>query len=256
MLVVALLATNFGPEEGNFDDYVFAAALVVLATLPYAFWLGVLRSHLWGVAEELRESRARIVEAGYAERKRVERDLHDGAQQRLVALALELQLVRAKLESDPAAAAQLLEGAADELTGATQELRELARGLHPPLLADRGLVPALEALASRAPVPVAVEAENGERAPEAVEAAAYFVVSEALTNVARHAHAERVVVRVARRTGQLCVEVEDDGNGRADLGGGSGLRGLADRVGALDGSLEVDGRPGRGTTIRATLPAP
>jgi len=163
--------------------------------------------------------------------------------------------VRAKLQTDPPAAADLLETAADELTGATQELRELARGLHPPLLADRGLVPALEALATRAPVPVAVEADGVERAPEAVEAAAYFVVSEALTNVARHAQAEHAVVRVERRDGLLCVEIEDDGSGGADLAAGSGLRGLADRVGALDGELEVDSRAGRGTTVRASLPA-
>jgi signal transduction histidine kinase len=271
LLVITVLATNVAPEEGNYDDYMYAAALVVFATLPYAFWLGVLRSRLWraGVVaeenarldeelqrrlDELRESRARIVEAGYAERRRVERDLHDGAQQRLVALALQMQIVRAKLETDPAAAADLLEGAADELTGATEELRELARGLHPPLLADRGLVPALEALASRAPVPVAVQAEDIEPAPEAVEAAAYFVVAEALTNVARHAEADRAVVRVARPDGMLCVEVEDDGNGRANVAAGSGLRGLADRVGALDGTLEVEGRPGRGSTVRATLP--
>jgi signal transduction histidine kinase len=272
LLVLVLLATNLGPEDGNFDDYMLAAALLVLATLPYAFWLGVLRSRLWqaGVVaqenvrldaelqarlDELRESRARIVEAGYAERKRVERDLHDGAQQRLVALALELQIVRAKLETDPEAATELLEAAADELTGATEELRELARGLHPPLLADRGLVPALEALAKRAPLPVAVEAGEVERAPEAVEAAAYFVVSEALTNVARHARAEQAVVRVVRRNGWLCVEVEDDGAGGADVAAGSGLRGLMDRVRALDGSLEVESRPGRGSTVRATLPA-
>jgi signal transduction histidine kinase len=272
LLVIGLLATNFGPEQGNFDDYVFAAAMLVLATLPYAFWLGVLRSRLWkaGVVadenlrldaelqerlDELRESRARIVEAGYAERKRVERDLHDGAQQRLVALALELQLVRAKMETDPDAATELLEAAADELTGATEELRELARGLHPPLLADRGLVPALEALARRAPVPVAVEASVEERPPEAVEAAAYFVVSEALTNVARHAQAEHAVVRVARSDGVLNVEVEDDGSGGADIAAGSGLRGLGDRVAALDGSLSVDSSPGRGTIVRVTLPA-
>jgi signal transduction histidine kinase len=295
LIVLIVLATNVAPEEGNYDDYMFAAAVLVLATLPGAFWLGVLRSRLseaGAVAEEnvrldaelqrrldeLRESRARIVEAGYAERKRVERDLHDGAQQRLVALALELQVVRARLETDPAAAAQLLEGAADELTGATQELRELARGLHPPVLTDRGLVPALEALASRATVPVSVEADAAGRAPEgveaapseraadeeeaaasgrapaAVEAAAYFVVSEALTNVARHARATRVVVRVVWLDGALRVEIEDDGTGGADLAAGSGLRGLADRVGALDGSLEVDSVRGRGTTIRASLP--
>jgi signal transduction histidine kinase len=271
VLVLLLLATNVGPEEGNFDDYLFAAALLVLATLPYAFWLGALRSRLWQAGavakenerldaelqarlDELRESRARIVEAGYAERRRVERDLHDGAQQRLVALALELQVVRAKLETDPEAAAALLAGAADELSGATQELRELARGLHPPVLADRGLVPALEALAKRAPVPVTVEADDAERAPEAVETAAYFVVAEALTNVARHAAASAAVVRVERRDGLLCVEIEDDGAGGVDVSAGSGLTGLTDRVGALDGSLEVDSPPGRGTTVRASLP--
>jgi signal transduction histidine kinase len=271
LLVLALLGTNLGPEEGDFDDYLYAVALAVLATLPYAFWLGILRSRLWQAdvvavenvrldaelqarLDELRESRARIVEAGYRERRRVERDLHDGAQQRLVALALELQMVRSKLQTDPAAAAQMLDAASRELTGATEELRELARGLHPPLLADRGLVPALEALANRAPLPVAVEAHDGERAPEAIEAAAYFVVSEALTNVARHARAEHAVVRVSRPDGRLRVEVEDDGEGGADLHGGSGLRGLADRVGALDGTLELDTHAGRGTTVRATLP--
>jgi signal transduction histidine kinase len=167
---------------------------------------------------------------------------------------MELQVVRSKLQTDPGAAAELLEGAAGELAGATQELRELARGLHPPVLADRGLVPALEALASRASVPVTVEADEGERAPEAVEAAAYFVVSEALTNVARHAGAGHAVVRVARHDGVLSVEVEDDGAGGAELAAGSGLRGLADRVGALEGSLQVESKRGRGTTVRASLP--
>jgi signal transduction histidine kinase len=271
LLVIAVLATNAGPEEGNFDDYLFAAALVVLATVPYAFWLGILRSKLWRAdvvadenvrldaelqarLEELRESRARIVEAGYAERRRVERDLHDGAQQRLVALALDLSRVRAALARDPAAAADLLEAASGELTAATEELRELARGIHPPVLTDRGLVAALEALAQRAPLPVHVEAAGAGRAPDAVEAAAYFVVSEALTNVARHAGAERAVVRVAQADGVLRVEVEDDGVGGADLGAGSGLRGLTDRVGALDGTLDIDSGSRRGTIVRATLP--
>ena len=208
LLVIAVLATNVAPEEGNVDDYLFAAALAVLATVPYAFLLGVLRSKLWEAdvvadenvrldaelqarLDELRESRARIVEAGYAERRRVERDLHDGAQQRLVALALQLRMVRSKLQSDPAGATGLLDEATRELADATEELRELARGIHPPVLTDRGLVAALEALANRAPLPVTVEAREAERAPEAVEAAAYFVVSEALTNVARHAGAGR-----------------------------------------------------------------
>jgi signal transduction histidine kinase len=271
LLVLAVLATNVAPEEGDFDDYLFAASLAVLATVPYAFLLGVLRSRLWeaGVVadenvrldaelqarlDELRESRARIVEAGYAERRRVERDLHDGAQQRLVALALQLQLVRSKLQSDPAEASELLDEATQELSGATEELRELARGIHPPVLTDRGLVAALEALAKRAPLPVTVEAKETERAPEALEAAAYFVVSEALTNVVRHADARQAVVRVGRRDGLLCVEIEDDGAGGADVSNGSGLRGLADRVGALDGALEVESPAGRGTTVRARLP--
>ncbi len=254
LVVLALLATNVGPEEGNFDDYMYAAALLVLVTLPYAFWVGAVRSRLVRLDTELRESRRRIVEAGYTERRRVERDLHDGAQQRLVALALELQVVRSKLATDPESAAELLEGAADELTGATQELRELARGLHPPVLGDRGLVPALEALAKRATVPVTVEADEAERAPEVVEAAAYFVVSEALTNVARHSGATQAVVRVERRDGLIRVEIEDDGSGAADMAAGSGLRGLADRVGALDGVLEVDSAPGRGTRVRASVP--
>ncbi len=271
LLVLLVLASNVAPEGGDYDDYLFAAALAVLATVPYAFWLGVIRSRLWeaGVVadenvrldaelqarlDELRESRARIVEAGYAERRRVERDLHDGAQQRLVALALQLQLVRSKLQSDPAEASELLDEATQELSGATEELRELARGIHPPVLTDRGLVAALEALAKRAPLPVTVEANETERAPEAVEAAAYFVVSEALTNVARHADAGQAIVRVARRDGLLCVEIEDDGTGGAEVSNGSGLRGLADRVGALDGALEVESPAGRGTTVRARLP--
>jgi signal transduction histidine kinase len=239
--------------------------------VPYAFGLGVLRSKLWRAdvvavenvrldaelqarLDELRESRARIVEAGYAERRRVERDLHDGAQQRLVAVALQLQLVRSKMESDPGVAAGMLETAAGELAAATDELRELARGIHPPVLTDRGLVAAVEALAGRAPLPVTVEADGPVRAPEAVEAAAYFVVSEALTNVARYANAERAVVRVGRRDGLLCVEIEDDGSGGATVESGSGLRGLVDRVGALDGTLEVESEPGSGTLVRATLP--
>ena len=272
LFVIALLLTSFAPEDGTYDDWIYYSAGAVLATLPYAFWLGLLRSRL-SEAEvverenlrldaelqarlvELRESRARIVEAGYAERRRVERDLHDGAQQRLVALALDLRMTRTKLDDDPSAAAELLESATRELAAATEELRELARGLHPPVLTDRGLVAAVEALATRSPVPITVEANDGERAPASAEAAAYFVVSEALTNVARHAQAEHALVRVDRADGQLRVEIRDDGRGGADSNGGSGLRGLSDRVAALDGSLEVESRPGRGTVVRAVIPA-
>ncbi len=271
VFVIALLLTNLAPEDGTYDDWIYYCAGAVLATVPYAFWLGLLRSRLSEaelVAEEntrldaelqarlveLRESRARIVEAGYAERRRVERDLHDGAQQRLVALALDLRVARAKLDEDPATAAELLEGATLELAAATEELRELARGLHPPVLTDRGLVAALEALASRSPIPVRVEADVTERAPPSAEAAAYFVASEALTNVVRHAQAQQAVVRVDRPDGRLCVEIRDDGRGGADPTGGSGLRGLSDRVAALDGSLEVESHSGRGTVVRAVIP--
>jgi signal transduction histidine kinase len=203
--------------------------------------------------EDLRASRARIVEAGYQERRRVERDLHDGAQQRLLALALNLKFARTRLDENPAEAGKLLDEATAELEQATTELRELARGIHPGLLTDRGLVPALEALASRAPVPVELTASVEDRPSPGVEAAAYFLVSEALANVAKHAGAERVVVNVGQRNGSLAVEVLDDGRGGADADG-SGLRGLADRVAALDGRFTVADNDGGGTAVRASIP--
>jgi signal transduction histidine kinase len=203
--------------------------------------------------EELRASRARIVEAGYRERRRVERDLHDGAQQRLLALALNLKLVRSRIDTDPDRAGELLEQATADLEEATAELRELARGLHPGLLTDRGLVPALEALASRAPVPVELSADVDQRPPPGVETAAYFLVSEALANIAKHAGARRAAVTVSRSNGALLVEVADDGRGGADPKG-SGLQGLADRVSALDGELTVGEGPSGGTIVRARIP--
>jgi signal transduction histidine kinase len=213
-----------------------------------------LNAELRARVEELRASRARIVEAADAERRRLERDLHDGAQQRLVALALNLRLASSKLEADPAAARGLLEEAAAELADATTELRELARGLHPAVLSDRGLRPALEALAGRAPLPVEIGDSPAERLPAPVESASYFVVAEALTNVARYAEASRAQVAVWRSDGRVEVEVRDDGIGGADPDAGSGLRGLADRVAALDGRLEVISPAGGGTTIRAVIP--
>jgi signal transduction histidine kinase len=204
--------------------------------------------------EELRASRARIVQAADEERRRVERDLHDGAQQRLVSLALNLRLAGAKVDTDPAEAKELLEETARELGEATTELRELARGLHPAVLSDRGLRPALEALAGRAPVPVELDEPPAERLPPAIESTSYFVVAEALTNVARYANASRAHVSVSRRNGRIEVEVKDDGVGGAGPEGGSGLRGLADRVAALDGRLEVISPPGAGTVIRAVIP--
>jgi signal transduction histidine kinase len=203
---------------------------------------------------QLAASRARIVAAADAERRRLERNLHDGAQQRLVALALTVRLAERRIESDARAARELLSSASSELEQALAELRELARGLHPAVLTDRGLGPALGALAERAPVPVAVDAAVDERLPPAVEAAAYYVVSEALTNVAKYAGVCDVRVGVARRDGQLEVTVADDGVGGADGSRGSGLRGLADRVEALGGRLEVSSPVGAGTTLRARLP--
>jgi PAS domain S-box-containing protein len=203
--------------------------------------------------DELRASRARIVQAGDAARRRLERDLHDGAQQRLVAISVALRLAKARLRDDPDAAETMLTGAADELSHALEELRELARGIHPAILTDRGLAPAIEALAARSPVPVDVDVP-GERLPLVVEAAAYFVVSEAVTNATKHAQAEAVTVRVATENGTAVVEVADDGAGGADLSGGTGLRGLEDRVAALDGFLTVESPAGGGTRIRAVIP--
>ncbi|HEY6652650.1 MAG TPA: histidine kinase, partial [Solirubrobacterales bacterium] len=243
---------------------------VVIATVPFAFLLGLLRTRLSEadlVAEEnvrldaelqarldqLRESRARIVEAGFSARRKLERDLHDGAQQRLVGLALDLRLAREKLDDDPLAAGAMLDEASAALAMATEELRELARGIHPAILSDRGLEAAVESLAQRAPLAVDIDASVDGRLPEPVEAAAYFVVSEALTNVVRHSGANRAEVGIRRDDGRLVVEVADDGTGGADPAG-SGLRGLADRVAALDGRLRVDDPADGGTIVRAVIP--
>ncbi len=204
--------------------------------------------------EELRRSRSRLVEAASVERRRLERNLHDGAQQRLVSLSLSLRLAQSKLKSAPDEAERLLGAASDELGHALEELRELARGIHPAILTDRGLEPALQSLVMRASVPVTLAEAPDERLPEGVEAAAYYVVAEALTNVAKYANASAATVRVARANGRAVVEVADDGVGGADPMLGSGLRGLADRVEALDGRLEVESVPGKGTTIRAEIP--
>jgi signal transduction histidine kinase len=208
-----------------------------------------LRSHV----DELRESRARIVEAGDAERRRLERNLHDGAQQRLVAMSLQLRLVEAKLRTDPEGAAPIVAQVREELTEALEELRELARGIHPAILSDHGLGPALQAVAARSPVPVELTAP-AERLPDSVEAGIYYVVSEALANVAKYAQASRVTVEIARTEERAVVAIADDGVGGADPDGGSGLRGLADRVAALGGRLHVDSPPSRGTRIHADIP--
>ena len=213
-----------------------------------------LDAELRAKIDELRASRERMLRIGLEERRRLERDLHDGAQQRLVSMALNIRLARAKLNEDPLAADGLLAGAGEELDAALAELRELARGIHPAVLSDRGLGTALETLASRAPVPVELANLPADRLPEAVELAAYFVVAEALTNVAKYANASHATVDVARENGRLVVEVADDGIGGADPESGTGLRGLADRLAVLEGRLEIDSERGRGTTIRARIP--
>jgi signal transduction histidine kinase len=205
--------------------------------------------------ERLAASRAELVEVGDAERRRLERNLHDGAQQRLVSVALQLGMARAKLEGDPATAYDALSAAQADLAEGLQELRELARGLHPVLLAERGLGPALDALLTRTPVPVEIEELPDERLAAPVEAAAYYVVAEAITNVAKYAHASHATVRVRRSNGSATVMVSDDGVGGADPARGSGLRGLAARVEAMGGRLEVDSPPQRGTRITAEIPA-
>jgi signal transduction histidine kinase len=202
---------------------------------------------------ELRASRERIVAAGDAERRRLERNLHDGAQQRLVAVALQLQLLRRRIRGDPATAEQLVTVASAELAESLDELRELARGLHPAVL-EHGLGPALDALATRSAVPTSVSCDGSGRLPEQVELAAYFVACEALTNTAKYAGASAASVRVWRDDRAAFVEIADDGIGGADDSLGSGLRGLADRVEALDGRLRVVSPAGLGTTVTAELP--
>jgi signal transduction histidine kinase len=202
---------------------------------------------------ELRESRARVVAAGDAARRRIERNLHDGAQQRLVTVSLHLHLIARRLESAPDAVPGLLEAAQTELALALEELRELVRGLHPRILSDHGLAPAIRALAERALLPVEIVELPATRLRPAVEAAIYYVVAEALANAAKHAAATIVTVRVAEEECGTIVEVADDGVGGADPAGG-GLRGLADRVAALDGQFAVSSVPGAGTALRAEFP--
>ncbi len=203
---------------------------------------------------ELRESRARLVEAADEARRRIERDLHDGAQQQLISVAITLETAARQIKESPGDARGLLEEASAELRQATVELRELARGIHPAVLTEGGLDPALRGLASRSKVATTIAAVPERRYPIPVEAAAYFVVAEGLTNVARHAEgASRVEVAVSDGDGALVVEVGDDGAGGASLDG-SGLRGLSDRVAALGGELEVTSPPGGGTRLRAVIP--
>jgi signal transduction histidine kinase len=204
--------------------------------------------------EQLAASRARIVEASYEARRRIERDLHDGAQQRLVAARMELTLLDRQLEDVPDRARASLERAREQLDSGLKELRDLARGIHPTVLTDHGLEPALAALVQRTPLPVDLRVAVPERLDSAIEAAAYFLTSEALTNVAKYARATTVTVDVATTDGTLVVHIDDDGIGGADPGSGSGLRGLVDRVEAVGGHLEIKSPPGEGTRLCGRLP--
>jgi signal transduction histidine kinase len=212
-----------------------------------------LEAELRAKVEQLRISRARIVESSDEARRRIERDLHDGAQQRLVSVALSLAMLRSRMDGD-SESARGLDAARSELDHALDELRELARGIHPSVLSDRGLEAAVDGLAQRAPLPVEVEQMAPERLPDRVESAAYFVIAEALTNVAKYARATHASVSLTCENERVLVEVSDDGVGGADPATGSGLRGLLDRVSALGGTLEVESRPGEGTTVRAAIP--
>ena len=212
--------------------------------------LAELRAQL----DEVRDSRARLVEASVTERRRLERNLHDGAQQRLVTLALHLRMAQETLHDDPLATEAMLEGVGDDLKQALEELRELARGLHPAVLTDRGLAPALQSLANRSPFPVEITGVPAHRLPEPVEAALYYVVAESLTNAAKHSGATQGRVELSTTPETVVVEIRDNGSGGANLTAAPGLRGLTDRIEALGGRLELRSPPGGGTVVRATFP--
>jgi len=215
--------------------------------------LGTSRRTLEQRAQVLSETRSRTVDASIDERRRLERDLHDGAQQRLVALGMDLGIALDKLDTDPDAAKALLRDAHGDAQLALRELRDLARGIHPAVLTDRGLDAAVSGLAARSSVPVRVRGSLATRPPASVEATAYFIASEALANVAKHANATSAEISMALEDDRLRVEIVDDGRGGADPAG-AGLRGLADRAAALDGSFSVESPEGGGTRIVTELP--
>jgi signal transduction histidine kinase len=244
--VAALVHDPALSEEPDLLDAVAAAAAMSLENAR-------LHSELRARLDELKGSRARIVEAGQKERQRLERNLHDGAQQRLVALSLELSLLQGQVADDPEARDRV-ERAREEIAASLKELRELARGLHPAVVSAHGLDIALEQLAARAPVPVKVRIDTDGRLAEPLEVAAFYLVSESLANVGKYAQATSASVAVTRSDGRLLVEVADDGCGGADPDAGSGLRGLADRVEALDGRLRIWSPEGGGTRVVAEIP--
>jgi len=245
--IAALIHDPALADERELVQSVCAAAAL---TLENARLQAELRARL----AELQASRARLVEATDTERRRIERDLHDGTQQRLVSIAMALGLAESKLAADRPAVEPVLREARDALTAALAELRELTQGIRPAILVERGLAAALDDLSRRSALPVRLEVAIEGRLPEQVESAAYFVASEALTNAAKHSHATQVRLVAARTGDVLVLEIGDDGIGGATTGGGSGLRGLADRVEALGGRLTLSSPPGRGTTLRVEIP--
>ncbi|MFI7424814.1 histidine kinase [Nonomuraea sp. NPDC049684] len=216
--------------------------------------LGPSRTELGQRIETLTESRAGVIDAADAERRRIERDLHDGAQQRLVSLAMNLGLARATLTDLPEPAREAIERAHEEAKQALKELRDFVRGLHPAVLNDQGLDAALSGVAARAPLPVRLRVDIDRRASPTIEAVAFFIVSEALTNIAKHSAATRAEVTVRRERGRLHVLVHDDGCGGARLDGGTGLRGLAQRIDSVDGTLRLSSPFGGPTAIEVELP--
>jgi signal transduction histidine kinase len=243
--LAALIVDRSVEDERELLDAVTAAAGIALANAR-------LQAELRARLQDLHRSRIRVLEAGRTERQRLERDLHDGAQQRLVALRLELAMIGRQL-TDTTARARL-EEATSEVSASLQELRDLARGLYPAVLTGHGLVVACESLAARATMPVELDVDVPERLSELIEVAAYYVVAECLTNIVKHAGAGSASVRLRADGGSLVIEVADDGTGGADTRAGSGLRGLVDRVEALGGSLQLWSPPGAGTRVRAVLP--
>jgi signal transduction histidine kinase len=244
--VAALVHDPILDDEPELLDAVTAAAGIALEN-------GRLHAEIGARLEELRGSRARVLDAGQQERQRLERNLHDGAQQRLIALSLELGLLEARLDSDPTARLRL-KRARREIALSLEELRAVARGIHPAVVSAHGLAVALEQLAARAAVPVRLTVELEDRLPERLEVAAFYVVSESLANIGKHAHASAATIGVTRENQQVIVEIVDDGVGGADTEHGSGLRGLADRVEALDGTFRIWTSLGTGTRVRAELP--
>ena len=245
--VAALLHDPSLRDEPELLDSVTAAAGIALENAR-------LQADLERGVEELAESRARVIDAGQKERQRLERNLHDGAQQRLVALSLDLGRLEAAARRRPRDQRRASTSARQQIAASLAELRDVARGIHPAVVSAHGLAVALEELAAPRPVPVGLTSSSTRRLPEPVEVAAYYVVCESLANIGKHAHATSATVTVARDDGQVVVEVVDDGVGGADTERGSGLRGLADRVEALGGRLRIWTPSGGGTRVRAEIP--